>query len=222
MPRQVERPGANADLLVPARARARRFRLRPGRARQQVADLLVGGRGEVVVPLADRGQPGGREHADHVVGVGTNASTTGRRPRPVRRGSPAGAAGAGDLAGGSCGGTGGHSVIDDQRGASRQRDRGPVATQQVRPLGQDRLLPRLDGGQLLGAHLRVLDHAWVEDSYAALRRWRPCRAPAGRVRRAYGPRSRPVAPAVSGRPRTPREHRLVAVPAPPHPAHEDG
>jgi hypothetical protein len=70
MPRQVERPGADQDLLVPAGARAPRFRLAARRARQQVADLLVGGRGEIVVPFADRGEPGGGEHADHVVGIG--------------------------------------------------------------------------------------------------------------------------------------------------------
>ena len=44
MPRQVERPGANQDLLVPAGPRVTRFRLRGRRAGQQITDLLVRGR----------------------------------------------------------------------------------------------------------------------------------------------------------------------------------
>ena len=48
---------------------------------------------------------------------------------------PDGAPGAGDLAGSSCGGTGSHAVIDDQRCAPGQLGRGLVATKKVRPPG---------------------------------------------------------------------------------------
>jgi hypothetical protein len=166
MPGQAQRTRADEDLLIATGARAWLVGPASRRTGQQVADLVVSCGGEIVVPLADRGEPGGRECTDHVVRVGAQRVDNVRGRDRNGKYHPGGALGPGDLACRLCGGTGGHPVIDDQRRPSGQRSGGLVAAQRTRPTDEDPLFLRLDGGQPLGADLGEAYHLAVDDPYA--------------------------------------------------------
>src|SRR6185437_3309310 len=92
---------------------------------EELADFAVSGLGEVVVPLADRIQPGGHEEADNLVGLlGEPLTNRGGCDRDGDNdaGRVALAEG-GD--GGTHGGTGGESVVDQNDGAAGDFDGQP-------------------------------------------------------------------------------------------------
>jgi hypothetical protein len=157
MPRQLQCSGPDDDLLVATVRWSRRG------AGEQIAYLLVGGFREVLVPLADGGQPTRRERAGDLVGGGAQLGDDLRRRDGDGEDHPGRAAGAGHLTGRSGRGAGGHAVVDDQRGTPGQVHRRPVAAQQTCSAPQDIALPCLDGSEFVGGHPGHPDHILVDD-----------------------------------------------------------
>ena len=135
---------------------------------QEGDDLVVGGWAEVPVPFPDGPQLWRRLDTDQVVDVPAELGDgVGGRDGDGKH-DPGCALRPGDPAGGPGGRAGGDAIVDDHRGPSRQRHRGPVAAEAAGPTFELDPFAFLDYRQLLGGHPGCVGHRVVDDSHAAL------------------------------------------------------
>ncbi len=138
---------------------------RPG---QQGDDLLVGGLGEVPVPLADGPEGGRRGEAHHLVcRAAQPGDRVGRRHRDGQH-HPGRALRPYDLARGGGGGAGGYPVVHHDHRPAAEGHPGPVAAEPAGLPGELRLLGVLDRRQVLARDPADADDVLADDPYAAL------------------------------------------------------
>jgi hypothetical protein len=174
---QRGRGGADGvgDRVGPGDSRAddRRRRLRalglepPGRAAQQVAHLVVGDGGEVLVPEADGVEWIGRDGADRLVHDPSDRLADHGRRDGDRRYDPARTLGADGLGGGTHGRAGRQAVVDEDHDLAADVGGEPVAA--VQPLATGQLAPLVvgDGVDDGVRDAEPLDHGRVQHADAA-------------------------------------------------------
>lgn len=130
--------------------------------------MIVGGLREVGVPLSDGEEVGRGVQADQFIGlVGQELSPTDRR-HWYGQYDAARAVGAGDLTGGSGGGTRGDAVVDDHYCAALHRHPLAIAAEREGPPFQLDPLACFDRADLGFADTREVDNVWIDDAYAVL------------------------------------------------------
>jgi hypothetical protein len=169
-PGQPYRPGLHIDLLIPRQDRAHAGGL-PGQSgglAKAVDDLLVGGLGEVGVPLPDRHERRRRLQADQLIGIASQPLGPVRRGHRDREHHTRRSMGACDLAGRPCRGPGGDPVIDHDHRSPSQRYPDPAPAEALGAALQLGTFARLDGGELVGGDMRHAHDLLVDDAHVIL------------------------------------------------------
>jgi len=134
-----------------------------GGAAEEFADFGVGGLGEVLVPLADRLEPGGREEADDLVGFLGEPLADGRRGDRNSDDDAGGVAQAESGDGGAHGGAGGEAVVDEDDGAAGDVDGRPVAAVGLLAAFELGALAVEDEAELVGGGAGMEDGGFVDE-----------------------------------------------------------